>query len=457
MATRMFGTDGVRGVPGEPPLDRVTILRLGVALVEELRATSAGPNAPRIVCGRDTRDSGAWIEAQFAAGIRAAGGTLVSLGVLPTPGVALITARHGFDAGVAISASHNPHPDNGIKLIAADGSKATGEVERRLEARVIAAANARGNAVAGDAVDRAVGGAPERPELLAAYDHHLAGVAGGVALRGMRVVIDCAHGATSTVAPTVLRRLGVNLITLHAEPDGCNINRASGATHPEALQAAVVAHGCQAGFAFDGDGDRVIAADAGGCRVDGDSILYLGARALRDAGRLPGDGVVATVMSNHGLEVALRDAGITLHRCGVGDATVYAEMRQRGVALGGEQSGHVILSELLPTGDGIATAITVLRVMAERQAPLADLVDGLMILPQVLLNVPVVRTPPIPEVPGLVAAVRDAEAQLGGAGRVLVRYSGTEPLLRVMIEGTDRDAVEALAARIADRARMSLT
>ena len=456
MATRMFGTDGVRGVPGVPPLDQVTIMRLGVALVEELRATSAGSKAPRILCGRDTRDSGAWIEAQFATGIHAAGGTLGSLGVLPTPGVALIAARHGFDAGVAISASHNPHPDNGIKLIAADGSKATSDVERRLEARVTAAADAGGIAVAGPAVGRAVVDAPDRDELLTAYDHHLAGVAGGAALAGMRVVIDCAHGATSTVAPTVLRRLGVNAITLHAEPDGRNINRASGATHPEALQAAVVAHGCQAGFAFDGDGDRVIAVDAAGHRVDGDGILYVGARALRDAGRLPGDGVVATVMSNHGLEVALRGAGIMLHRCGVGDATVYAEMRRRGVALGGEQSGHVIFLDLLPTGDGIATAITVLRVMAERQAPLADLVDGLTILPQVLLNVPVVRTPPITEVPGLVAAVRDAEAQLAGVGRVLVRYSGTEPLLRVMIEGTDRDAVEALAARIADRAQASL-
>ena len=452
MANRMFGTDGVRGVPGEPPLDSVTIARLGVAIVEDLRPASAGSDAPRIVCGRDTRDSGAWIEAQLAAGIRAAGGAPVSLGVLPTPGVALIAARHGFDAGVAISASHNPHPDNGIKLIAADGSKATDDVERRIEARV----GAEATAVVAGGTDSAVSDAPERDELLAAYGRHLAGVANGVALAGMRVAIDCAHGATSAIAPTVLRRLGIDAITLHAEPDGRNINQASGATHPEALQAAVVTHGCRAGFAFDGDGDRVIAADARGRLVDGDGILYLTARALRDAGGLPGDGVVATVMSNHGLEAALRDAGIALHRCGVGDATVYAEMRQRGVALGGEQSGHVILSELLPTGDGIATAITVLRIMAERQASLAGLVASLTILPQVLLNVPVTRTPPIAEVPDLEAAVRDAETQLAGVGRVLVRYSGTEPLLRVMIEGTDRDAVEALAARIADRAQASL-
>ena len=445
----MFGTDGVRGVPGAPPLDGDTIVRLGAAIAGELRAAPDGPMAPRIVCGRDTRDSGAWIERQLAVGIQEGGGELHSAGVVPTPGVAMLTARGGFDAGLAISASHNPYPDNGIKLMAATGAKATRDVEQRIEARL-----------ARDGPPRAIGSAPgavtDATHLVAAYAEHLAGIAGAAPLNGARVAIDCAHGATSRIAPEVLGRLGVDVVALHAAPDGRNINRASGSTHPEALQAEVVREGCAAGFAFDGDGDRVIAVDASGRLVDGDGILFLVARALRDAGRLPNDGIVATVMSNYGLESALRDAGITLQRCGVGDSTVYAEMQRRSLALGGEQSGHVIFSDLLPTGDGIATAIMVLRILAEQEAGLAELVDGLTILPQVLVNVPVARMPPIAAVPELNAAVGRAEAQLAGAGRVLVRYSGTEPLLRVMIEGRDREAVRALASEIARQARESL-
>ena len=445
----MFGTDGVRGVPGAPPLDGETIVRLGFAVAGELRAGPHGADAPRIVCGRDTRESGAWIEQQLAAGVRAAGGELLSAGVVPTPGVALLAASERFDAGLAISASHNPYPDNGIKLIAASGAKATREVEQRIESRL-----------GGDA-SRAVNGSPpvaatDAGHLAAMYVEHLIGVAGATALSGMRVAIDCAHGATSPVAPDVLRRLGIDVVTLHAAPDGRNINQASGSMHPERLQATVVREACTAGFAFDGDGDRVIAVDSGGRLVDGDGILYVVSRALRDAGRLPNDGIVATVMSNYGLESALRDSGIGLHRCGVGDATVYAEMQRRRLALGGEQSGHIIFSDFLPTGDGIATAIMVLRTLAEQEADLAELVDGLTILPQVLVNVPVARMPPIEAVPELSAAVGRAEAQLAGGGRVLVRYSGTEPLLRVMIEGRDREAVQALASQIARTARESL-
>ncbi len=449
MNTRMFGTDGVRGVPGASPLDGETIARLGAALAEELRASRPGSGTPRIVCGRDTRESGVWMERQLASGIRAGGGELLSVGVVPTPGVALLATREGFDAGVAISASHNPHPDNGIKLITADGAKATPELEQRIEARV----------AQGDTVPATAGAtvpAADGAHLLATYVEHLIAIARGVPLHGVRVALDCAHGATSRVAPAVLRRLGVDVITLHASPDGRNINQGSGSTHPEALQGAVVEEACAAGFAFDGDGDRAIAVDAGGRLVDGDGILYLVSRALRDAGRLPHGGIVATVMSNYGLERALQGSGIILHRCGVGDATVYAEMQQRGLSLGGEQSGHIIFSDLLPTGDGIATAIMVLRTLAEREAGLSELVDGLSIFPQVLVNIPVARMPPLDTVPELDAAVRAAEVQLAGAGRVLVRYSGTEPLLRVMIEGLDREAVQALASGIARQARASL-
>ncbi|MXZ72918.1 MAG: phosphoglucosamine mutase [Acidobacteria bacterium] len=449
MSTRMFGTDGVRGVPGTPPLDADTIVRLGAAIVAELRAAPDGPLTPRIVCGRDTRDSGAWIQRQLAVGVREGGGELLSVGVAPTPGVAMLTARGGFDAGLAVSASHNPYPDNGIKLITATGAKATRDVEQQIEARL-------GRDGKPPGIGSAPGAVTEAAHLVATYVEHLADIAGAAPLNGMRVAIDCAHGATSRLAPEVLGRLGADVVTLHAAPDGRNINQASGSTHPEALQAEVVRQACAVGFAFDGDGDRVIAVDAAGRLVDGDGILYLVARALRDAARLPHDGIVATVMSNYGLESALRDAGITLHRCGVGDSTVYAEMQRRSLSLGGEQSGHVIFSDLLPTGDGIATAIRVLRILAEQEVGLAELVDGLTILPQVLVNVPVTRMPPIAAVPELNAAVGRAEAQLAGSGRVLVRYSGTESLLRVMIEGRDREAVRALASGIAQQARESL-
>ena len=440
----MFGTDGVRGVPGTPPLDAATIARFGAALAEEIGGS------PRIACGRDTRESGGWIEARLAAGIRAGGGTPVSLGVMPTPGVAVVTARGGFDAGVVISASHNPYPDNGIKLLQADGAKAAAGVERRIEARV-------GGAAAGEAPDPfAAGGDLETADFTQTYVDHLAGVAAGAALAGMPVAIDCAHGATSGVASRVLGRLGACVVELHASPDGRNINAASGSTHPEALQAAVVEQGCRLGFAFDGDGDRVMLVDAHGRLVDGDGVLFVAARHLRAAGRLAGHGVVATVMSNFGLEAALAEAGITLYRCAVGDAHVRREMVRRNVCLGGEQSGHVIFSDLLPTGDGLGTALSVLRIVAETGRELADLVADLTIFPQVLLNVRVAGKPEIAEVPELAAAIRAAEARLSGAGRVLVRYSGTEPLLRVMIEGAEQGTVETLAEGIAACARRCL-
>ncbi len=443
MSSVLFGTDGVRGVPGTPPLDAVTIACLGAALAEELGG------APRIACGRDTRDSGAWVERWFATGVRARGGLPVGIGVVPTPGVAVITARHGFAAGVAVSASHNRHPDNGIKILLASGAKAPVDLERRLEARVASA--------------RAAGTAPADPglpldtaDLLEAYVDHLLGIVEGAVVAGLPIAIDCAHGATSGVASRVLERLGVPVVELHASPDGRNINENSGSTHPERLRAAVLEHRCRLGFAFDGDGDRVILVDGRGRIVDGDGVLFVAARHLHRTGRLAAGGVVATVMSNFGLETALGKHGIALHRCPVGDAHVRAEMERRGVCLGGEQSGHVIFSDLLPTGDGLGTALSVLRIVADTGCELADLMSDLRILPQALLNVRVARKPNLEEVPAIGEAIRSAEARLAGTGRVLVRYSGTEPVLRVMIEGRERGVVQSLAEGVAACARREL-
>lgn len=441
MSTSLFGTDGVRGTPGRHPLDAATIARLGAALAEQ-----AGPGS-RIVVGRDTRESGEWIERHLAGGMQAAGAEAVGVGVLPTPGVALLAAR-GFDAGVVISASHNPVPDNGIKVLTAAAEKVPRDVESRLEARVAAAAATPPPSPCAPAAE---------PALADQYVEHLTnGLTGAPRLDGCRVAVDCAHGATSRIAPLVLRRLGIAVVALNTEPDGRNINVGCGSTQPATLQRAVVERGCRLGLAFDGDGDRVILVDHRGGIVDGDGVLFVCARHLRAAGRLDSDAVVATVMSNIGLELSLRRAGIAMHRAPVGDRNVRDEMRRLGVCLGGEQSGHVIFSDRLPTGDGLATGLEVLRVMAETGRELADLTAELETFPQQLVNVRVDRQPDLDGVPGLRAVVRTAEERLGERGRVVVRYSGTEPLLRIMIEGPEAGTVRELAAMIADRARRDL-
>ena len=441
MSQAMFGTDGVRGTPGTAPLDADTVARLGASVAAELGA------APRLVCGRDTRESGTWIEQRLAAGVRSVGGTVVSAGVMPTPGVAFVTADHAFDAGIVISASHNPFPDNGIKVLQASGEKVSRDFERRVEARVLAA---KGESPTSD------GGTVETADLMDAYAAHLTRIVGDTDLSGVSVAIDCGHGATSEVAPRVLRQLGVMPLALHAAPDGRNINEASGSTHPEALQREVVARRCRLGFAFDGDGDRVILVDRLGRLVDGDGVLFLAARHLQAAGRLSANGIVATVMSNFGLEAALSEDGIALHRCPVGDWHVRREMVRRGVCLGGEQSGHIIFSDLLPTGDGLGTALSVLRMVVESGQELDALVAGLTILPQVLLNVRVTEKRDLADVPALGWAIQTAENQLSGHGRVVVRYSGTEPLLRIMLEGPDQETVDQLAEKIAACARQEL-
>lgn len=443
MSKTLFGTDGVRGTPGTFPLDAVTIWRLGAAVVRELGAS------PQLLVGRDTRESGAWIERWLASGVTMAGGTLASVGVMSTPAVAHLVVSRGCHAGIVISASHNPFPDNGIKILMATGEKASRALEARIEARV-----------ADDTLEPPVAPPPVPFEAINLTDNYVAKlrhiVSGTPRLDTWRIAVDCAHGATSAVAPGVLRELGFEVVALNTSSDGRNINAACGSTHPEELQTVVVERHCRLGLAFDGDGDRVILVDHRGALVDGDAVMFICARHLKSLGRLVGNAVVVTVMSNVGLEVALHDLGIAVHRCAVGDWHVREEMVRRGVGLGGEQSGHIIFADLLPTGDGLATALCVLRVIAETGRELADLAGDLKIFPQLLVNVPVKDKLAFDRVPEINQAILEAERQLAGEGRVLVRYSGTEPLLRIMIEGQDMAVVQRLADGIAEQARQQL-
>lgn len=437
--SRLFGTDGVRGVAGRPPLDEPTVERIGAALV---RALPDQPRPLRLVAGRDTRESGAWIERALARGVCSQGGTLTSAGVIPTPGVAYITRAMSFDAGFVISASHNPFEDNGIKVFSGRGEKFSERLEQEIEAIV---------------ADRTWGVHPgTRPELEhrdfcdAYIAHAREALPDASPLGALKVALDLANGATTSVAPRLFRGYGFEVATIGDQPDGRNINLDCGSTHPARLQGLVREGGFHLGVAFDGDGDRAIFVDADGVIVDGDAVLLMCAKQLKAMGALPGDAIVATVMSNIGLELALRAHGIDLVRCSVGDKYVMEEMLQRGIALGGEQSGHIIFSDHLFTGDGIVTALRVLRVMAETRRDLADLAGDLKTYPQVLVNVRVREKRELREVPPVAAAMDRVETLLGGQGRLLVRYSGTEPLLRIMIEGRDQQEIQGWARQIAD-------
>ena len=445
MTASLFGTDGVRGVAGEPPLDRPTLVRLGAAVA----AICRGRSLPRrVLIGRDTRESGEWMTAALAEGVARAAVRPVDAGVLPTPAVAFLTRGGGYDAGLVVSASHNPFRDNGVKVFTAAGEKADADDEARITA-----------SVAGPSPAAPDGSAPslERVSIADAYVEHTAGILRGAPIpAGFRIAIDCANGAASRIAPAVFRRLGLEPMVLHDRPDGRNINRGCGSTDPGRLGRTVVEQGCHVGAAFDGDGDRVVLVDHRGGVVSGDAMLLIAARWLADRGRLPDRGVAATVMSNVALEQALAADGIALHRCAVGDRAVRAEMRRRGLALGGEQSGHVIFADHLPTGDGVATTLMILRAVFDAGRALADLAADLVPRPQVLVNVGVRRRARLEEVPGVSRLIEAATRQLAGAGRVLVRYSGTEPLLRIMVEGPDEAQIRGLAERIADRVRAEI-
>jgi phosphoglucosamine mutase len=441
---RLFGTDGVRGAAGTWPLDPPTVARVGGAIVRLL----ALERPVRLLVGRDTRESGEWIERELARGAVSQGASVSSVGVIPTPGVAFLTRTREIDLGVVISASHNPYQDNGIKVFSGRGEKFGEDAERAVEA------------IVGDAswsVPASGEARIERIDLIEPYLVHTARLApGGEALRGFRVALDCANGATTTTAQRLFESLGCDLIMVGDAPDGRNINQACGSMHTAQLAASVVTNACRMGVAFDGDGDRAILVDHRGHVVDGDALLLILGAHYQRQGRLVAGTVVATVMSNIGLEIGLRERGISLTRTPVGDKYVMEEMLREGYVVGGEQSGHVILAEHLFTGDGMATALAVMRVMADTGRELADLADELVAYPQTLMNVRVRERVDVARVPAVADAMARVRAALGDQGRLLVRYSGTEPLLRIMIEGQDQASVQAWAEEIADAVRTSI-
>jgi phosphoglucosamine mutase len=456
---RLFGTDGVRGKAGQYPLDIPTIRRLGAALARALRAgaaprasTAPGSSAVRFLAGRDTRESGSWIERELAAGITSEGGTLTSAGMIPTPAIAYLTPRMGYTAGVVISASHNPFGDNGIKVFSGTGEKFTERLEEQVESimATLSESPAAGGLEASrspvEQIDYRSEYLSHLRQLLPPHERH----------DGQRIVIDCANGATTTVAPQLFEELGFDARCIGCAPDGRNINLGCGSTAPELLARTVVEGGYELGIAYDGDGDRAIFVDAAGRIVDGDAVMLMCAKQMKAENRLKGNAVVATVMSNIGLEIGLRDAGIEIVRCPVGDKYVMEEMLKRGVSLGGEQSGHIIFSEYLFTGDGLATSLNVLRTMAATGRDLAELAADLTTYPQVLLNVRVERKVDLKTIPEVAAAMSAVESKLAGHGRLLVRYSGTEPLLRVMLEGRNEAEIRQWGQDIVDAVQQNV-
>ncbi|MGE5741678.1 MAG: phosphoglucosamine mutase [Candidatus Aminicenantes bacterium RBG_16_66_30] len=442
MKKKLFGTDGVRAVAGHFPLDPPTISRLGQALVGLLESKGLGT---RLLIGRDTRESGPWMERSLARGVRVAGGQAVSAGIIPTSAVSYLTKTHGFSAGAVISASHNPFEDNGIKVFSPLGIKIPDEWELEIEADVL---DRRGR-LPGHDEDVEVDGA-----LAGDYVNYLTGRARpGAGAARLRIVLDCANGASSVLAPRILGSLGFDVEAINASPDGRNINAGCGSLHPEGLAARVRAAGAAIGIAYDGDADRALWVDEDGRLLSGDHTLFVQGLHMKEAGRLRTNSVVATSMSNMGLERAFEERGITLVRAKVGDKYVHEEMVARGANLGGEQSGHTIFLDDLPTGDGLLTSLRMLEVMTERGATLASLVQGLVEFPQTLVNVRVRRKPDFSELPEVMAAVDVVRGHLGRDGRIDLRYSGTEPLARIMVEARDRATVDSCATLVAETVR----
>ena len=439
----LFGTDGIRAPFGEHPLDEPTVTAVGYQLG---RTLAGGAEAPRVVLGGDTRDSTETLCGWLAGGLLASGARVGYLDTLPTPGVAWAVRALGAAAGISVSASHNPWPDNGIKLFDAEGRKWAVAAELALEERLADGAPAVETPRL--AVDR---------EGYEAYVGFLTGLLPGpAALAGLRVVLDTAHGATHEIAPRVFAAHGAVVEQLGGAPDGRNINREVGSTHPQALAAAVRDRGADLGIAFDGDGDRAILVDERGEERDGDAMLYLWATHLIGDGQLAPPAIVATSMSNLGLERALARHGIEVVRCDVGDRAVMETMRARGIQLGGEQSGHLVHAPSTSTGDGLVTGLVMAHLVARSGRPLTELLAGFRRFPQVLRNVRVREKRPFAELPGVAAARREVEAELGAEGRLVLRYSGTEPLARIMLEGPDQATLDRQAARLEESIRAAV-
>jgi phosphoglucosamine mutase len=463
---RLFGTDGVRGVAG---LDLTARLAMDLASAAasvlcaagEFAAAADAGRRPSAVVGRDPRASGEFLEAAVVAGLAGSGVDVLRIGVAPTPAVAYLTGALGADFGVMLSASHNPAQDNGVKFFSRGGFKLPDPVENAIERRL-------GDMDAVQAPPLGFGRVTEAREAHERYLEHLAsslgagragsvaGAADGCPLEGLRVVVDCAHGAAYGIAPAALRRAGAEVIVIGAQPDGLNINEGYGSTHLDALIAAVARHSADAGIAHDGDADRCLAVTADGQVVDGDQILAILAIELKEAQRLTAGTVVTTVMSNLGFRRAMKDAGIRVVETAVGDRYVLEAMQAGGYVLGGEQSGHVIMLEHATTGDGVLTALHLLGAITRRGLALDELANVMQRFPQVLINVPDVDKSRVDSSPGLAAAVAAAESQLGDSGRVLIRPSGTEPAVRVMVEAVEHDQAQRIARQLADAVRAGL-
>jgi len=438
--SRLFGTDGVRGVANRE-LTAELALALGAAAARHL-ASSVGPGRRVAVVGRDPRASGEMLEAAVIAGLTSQGVDALRVGVLPTPAVAYLTGAYDADFGVMISASHNPMPDNGIKIFGPRGHKLDDGSEDRIEELVADGPGAR-------PVGAGIGRVIDAQDAADRYLRHV-GKASTLPLDGLTVVVDCAHGAASSAAPSAYRAAGARVIAINADPNGLNINDGCGSTHLDSLRSAVLAHRADLGLAHDGDADRCLAIDANGDVVDGDAIMVVLALAMREAGELAADTLVTTVMSNLGLHLAMRSAGIGVRTTGVGDRYVLEELRAGDYSLGGEQSGHIVMPALGSTGDGIVTGLRLMTRMVQTGASLAELASTMRTLPQVLINVEVADKATASAAPSVRAAVEAAAAELGDTGRILLRPSGTEPMIRVMVEATAKDVAERIAARVAE-------
>ena len=448
---RLFGTDGIRGIAGEPPLDARTIFATGLALGHSLQ----GHRDAKVILGRDTRESSDWIAATIAEGLRKTGVKVESAGIVPTPAVAFLARTHGFAAGVVISASHNPWRDNGIKLFGHDGFKLPDAVEASIENEIIRHAE---NSVALDL--SAPAPVDDTATLAQDYINFLIDCVPELKLNGLRIVADCANGAASAVAPELFSALGAQIpaefALLNISPDGRNINAECGALHPEWVAAETQKRGAAIGLTYDGDADRCMLTDAKGNIINGDGILLMAARDLQARGMLTESLVVATTMSNMGLEAALRRSGIVMLRAPVGDRYVLEEMQKRGAALGGEQSGHILFPHLATTGDGLLTSLVVLDLVARTGKSVDELTQDLKVFPQVIVNVKVREKKPLETIPAIASRIHAAEEELKDTGRVVIRYSGTEALARVMIEAESEEAMRRHAHAIANAIRSEL-